>query len=104
MTAGPRSPVLGRVGDSTRTAVRPGCGPPNRSGPVGEPMTALDPTPRAAAPVQAVAGAAASRAVRFGGPAGRQPASRTDAGIPEPRIYFASTSHRRNSNAPGAVT
>ena len=25
-------------------------------------------------------------------------------GVPEPRIYFASTSHRRNSNAPGAVT
>jgi DUF1365 family protein len=24
--------------------------------------------------------------------------------VPEPRIYFASTAHRRNSNAPGAVT
>jgi len=27
-----------------------------------------------------------------------------DAGIPQPRIYFATTGHRRNSNAPGAVS
>ena len=44
-------------------------------------------------------------------PSGRHPAdaaagdgSRQSDAVPEPRIYFATTGHRRNTNAPGAVS
>jgi DUF1365 family protein len=37
-------------------------------------------------------------------PAGIPAADLAPTGPPQPRIYFATTSHRRNSNAPGAVT
>ncbi len=37
-------------------------------------------------------------------PAGIPAADRAPTGPLQPRIYFATTSHRRNSNAPGAVT
>ena len=91
-----RLPGRGRAGASTRTVVPPACGLPSRSGSVGE-HGLFDRAPAIETPWSDF-----SRDFRRNYAAAQTPPN--SARAPEPRIYFASTAHRRNSNAPGAVT
>ncbi len=81
----------------------PNSAAPGRSAP----NSAASPSaPNSAAPTSATPGlptrgvASAFRSI----PSDNRAEARLNSGVPAPQIYFASTSHRRNSNAPGAVT